>query len=76
MKGQVNVGKSMVMVFERRKVEVVNFNTSYKVSVPATGRCEVVLGGEKMEEVKECKYLETDVCKHGDMEREIREKGL
>ena len=43
-KVKVNVGKSKVMVFERREVEVVDFNTPYGVSVPAVGRCEVVLG--------------------------------
>ena len=34
-------------------------------------RREVVLGGEKMEEVKEVKYLGTVLCKHGEMEGEI-----
>ena len=38
------------------------------------GRCEAVLG-EKMEEVKEFKYLETVLCKHGEIEGEIR-KGV
>ena len=40
--------------------------------MPAVGRCEIVLG-EKMEEVKEFKYLGTVLCKYGEMEREIRE---
>ena len=35
-----------MMVFERRDVEVVDFNKVLRVSV--VGRCEVVLGGEKM----------------------------
>ena len=48
----MNAGKSKVMVFERREVEMVDFHTSYRVSVPAVGRCEVVLKGEKMEEEK------------------------
>ena len=48
----MNAGKSKVMVFQRREVEVVDFNTPYWMSVPAIGRCEVVLG-EKVEEVKE-----------------------
>ena len=34
---------------------MVDFSTSYKVSVPTVGRCEVVLG-ERMEGVKELKY--------------------
>ena len=50
---KVNAGKSKVMVFERREIEAVDFNTPYRVSVPAVRRCEVILGGEKMEEVKE-----------------------
>ena len=70
---KMNAGKSMVMVFERRKLEVVDFNTPYRVSVPAVGRCEVVPGGKKMEEVKEFKYLGTVLCKHGEMRGEIRE---
>ena len=49
---------------------MVDFNTSYRMSVPAVGRCEVVLG-EKME-VKEFKYLGTVLCKH--RERESCEK--
>ena len=45
---KVNAGKSKSMVFERRDVEEVDFNTPYRVTTPAIGRCEVVLG-EKME---------------------------
>ena len=47
----MNAGKSKVMVFERKEVEVVNLNTPYRVNLPAVGRCEIVLG-EKMEEMK------------------------
>ena len=50
--------------------------TPYRVSVPAVGSCEVVLGGEKMEEVKEYKYLGTVFYKHGEMERERRERAV
>ena len=35
--------KRKVIIFERRKVEVIDFNTPYKVNVLAVGRCEVVL---------------------------------
>ena len=66
------VGKSMVIVFERREVKGVDFNTPYRVSVPPIGRCEVVLG-EKMEEVKEFTYLGTVLCKQGEMEGKIRD---
>ena len=62
---KVNARKSKVMVFERREVEMVYFNTPNRVSVPATGRCEMVVGGEKMEEIKEFKYLGAVLCKHG-----------
>ena len=48
----MNAGKSKVMVFERREAQVIDFNTLYRKSVTAGGRCEIVLG-EKMEEVKE-----------------------
>ena len=54
---KVNAGKSKVMVFERRKVDVVDFNLPYRVSVPAVRRCEIVLKGKKMKEVKKFKYM-------------------
>ena len=54
----------------RREIEVMDYSTPYRVNVPAIGRCEVVLG-EKME-MKEFKYLGTVLCKHGEMEGEIR----
>ncbi len=44
---RVNLGKSKVMVFERRKVEVVEFGSPYRVSVAVDDRCERVLGGGK-----------------------------
>ena len=57
---KVNAGKSKVRIFKKkREVEVVDFNTPYRVSVPAVGRCEVVLVGKRMKEVKEFKYLGT-----------------
>ncbi len=40
------------MIFEREKIEVCDCNTLYRVSVPVAGRCEVVLWGERIEEVK------------------------
>ena len=36
----MNAGNSHVMVFKRREVEVVDFNTSYRVGMLAMGRCE------------------------------------
>ena len=35
---KMNTGRSKMMVFERREVEVVDFNTFYWVSVPVIGR--------------------------------------
>ncbi len=70
----VNAGKSKVMMYERREEEVINFNTAYRVRLPAVASCRIMLGIEKMEEVSEFKYLGTVLCKHGGMEAEIRER--
>ncbi len=69
---KVNAGKSKVMVFERREEEVINFNTANRVRLPEVANCRIMFGSEKMEEVSECKYLGTVLCKHGGMEAEIR----
>ncbi len=47
---KVNAGKRKVMVFERRE-EVINFNTAYRVRLPAVASCRILLVSEKMEEV-------------------------
>ncbi|KAK3893665.1 hypothetical protein Pcinc_002527 [Petrolisthes cinctipes] len=73
---KVNVGKSKVMVFERAETEVIDFATPYRVAVPTGTKCEITLRGERMEEVKEFKYLGTVMCKHGSMEGEIRERAV
>ena len=70
---KVNSGKSKVIILERREVKWVDVNTPSRVSVPAVGRCEVVLG-EKMEEVKEFKYLGTVLCKHVQLLTKIYKK--
>ncbi len=41
---RANAGKSKVMVFESREVEVVDFRNPYRVSVPVDERCEIVMG--------------------------------
>ncbi len=64
---KVNAGKSKVMVFERREEELDDFNTAYRMRLPAVVRCRVMLGSE-------IKYLGTVLCKHGGMEGEIRER--
>ncbi len=73
---RVNAGKSKVMVFEKRAVEVVGFRNPYRVSVPVDEGCEIVMGGERMEVVKELKYLGTVLSKHGEMEGEVRERAV
>ncbi len=39
-------------------------------------KCELVMGGEMMEVVKELKYLGTVFSKHGEMEGEVRERAV
>ena len=53
---RVNAGKSKMMMFERKEVEVVNLGNLYRTSVPVDVRYEIVMGGERMEVVKEFKY--------------------
>ncbi len=60
-----NAGKSKVMVFEKIEDKVIDFNTVYRVRLPAVAECRIMLGSEKMEAVSEFKYLETVLCKHG-----------
>ncbi len=49
---RVNAGKSKVMIFERKEVEVVNFGNPYMVSASVEERYEIVMGGERMEVVR------------------------
>ncbi len=74
-KVKVNAGKSKV-VFDRREGEVINFNVAYRVRMPAVTRCRIMLGSEKMEEVSEFKDFKTVLCKHEDMEGEIKTRGM
>ncbi len=59
-----------------KEVEVVNFWNPYRVSVPVDERCEIVMGDEKMEVVKEFKYLGTVLSKQKEMEGEVRERAV
>ncbi len=65
---RVNAGKSKVIVFERKEVEMINFGNPYRVSVPVEERRDMMLGGERMEVIKELKYLGTVLSQHGKME--------
>ncbi len=49
-------------------MEVVNFVNPYRLSGPVDDRCEIVMGGERMEVVKQFKYLGTVLSKLGEME--------
>ena len=51
---------------------MVDFSTSYRVSVSIAGKCKVLLG-EKMEEMKMLKYLGTVLWKHGDGRKNKKE---
>ena len=55
---------------------MVDFNTLYRVNVRVDENCEIVKGGEKMEGIKEFKYLGTVLGKHGEMDGEIRTRAV
>ncbi len=55
---------------------IVNFGNQYRVCVLVDDRCETVMGGEKMEVVKEFKYLGTVLSTDGEMEGEVRERAV
>ncbi len=55
---------------------MVKVGNPYRVSVPVGARCEVVMGGERMEVVKEFKYLGTILSKHVEMEGEVSERAV
>ncbi len=57
----MNAGKSKVMIFERKEIKVVHSGNQNRVSVPVDDRCEIMMGGERMEVV---------LSKHGEMEGE------
>ncbi len=46
------------------------------MSIPIDDRCEIVMGGERMEVAKECKYLGTVLSKQREMEGEVRERAV
>ncbi len=73
-KFKVNAGKTKVMVFERAREQTINFAKPYRVGSEAILECKMWLREERMKEVNEFKHLGTILCKHGSMEREIRER--
>ena len=73
---KVNCDKSKVMVFERRKTEVIDFGRPYRVRLENESSCRITMGGQCLEEVKEFKYLGTMLCKYGSMEGEVRERAV
>ncbi len=46
----------------------------YRIRVECPKDCEIILNGEKMEEVHEFKYLGSIMCKHESKEGETRER--
>lgn len=64
----MDVEKSAVVFFERKEVEMVDFNNTYRFYVPVAEMCEVALRGEGMEEEKDFTYLGRVLHKHGEME--------
>jgi len=72
----VNGAKSKIMVFERRENEVIEFDKKYRVRQENESKCNIRMGGEQLEEVREFKYLGTTLCKYGSMEGEIRERAV
>ena len=73
---KVNVNKSKVIVFERSRSEVVDFECPYRVRVECPKELDIRLNGEIMEEVDEFKYLGSILCKYGSMEGETRERAV
>jgi len=73
---KVNVGKSKVMVFERRKSEVIEFADQYRMRLESQKQCKIMMNGQIMKEVNEFKYLGFLLCKYGSMEGEIRDRAL
>ena len=71
---KVNVGKSKVMVFERGSREVVDFGRPYRLGRRGEGGCNILMNGERLEEVEEFKYLGSVMSKYGGMDEEIRER--
>ncbi len=47
----MNARKSKVMVFKRRENEVIDFNTVYRVRMPAVARCRMMLESEDIKKV-------------------------
>ncbi len=64
---KVNVGKCKVMVTEKRKSEVTEFATQYRMRVENQRQCKIRMNGQIMEEVNEFKYLGCTLCKYGNM---------
>ena len=73
---KVNVGKSKVMVFERGKREMVDFGRPYWLDRRGEEECNILMNGERLEEVKEFKYLGSVMSKYGGMDEEIKERGV
>ncbi len=72
----VNVGKSKVIIFEKRKSEVIEFANQYRMRAENQRQCKIRMSGQIMEGVNEFKYLGSIFCKYGSMEGERRERAI
>ena len=73
---KVNVSKSKVMVFERCRRDVIDFECPYRVRLESPKELDIRLNGERMGEVDEFKYLGSVFCKDGSMDGEMRERAI
>ena len=72
----MNANKSMVMIFERSRSEVVNTDCLYRVKVEYSKVRNITLNGERMKEKNEFKYLGLLACKHGRLEGKAKERAV
>ncbi len=73
---KANVGKSKVMVFEKRKSEVNEFGNQCRMRAENQRQCKIRMNEQTMEEVNEFKYLISVFCEYLSMEGEIRERAI
>ncbi len=68
---KVTVGKSKVMVSEKRKSEVIEIENHYRKRVENQRQYKIKMNRQIMEEGNEFKYLGSTLCKYESMKGEI-----
>ncbi len=68
------MGNSKVMVYEKRKSEVIHFADEYIMRVESQKQCEIIMNGQVMEVKSEFIYRGCILCKYGSLEEETRER--